>query len=78
MTTSYLFKCPHCQIDIEVKSNEINCQIFRCGQYKHTGQPVHPHLDKAACEALVATNQIYGCGKPFRFDGSNAIICDYI
>jgi hypothetical protein len=45
---------------------------------KATFQQINPHLPKSECEALVAANKIYGCGKPFRFDGVSTTICDYI
>lgn len=74
---SYFFACPHCGGLIQVAKSEINCQIFRHGQYK-TGQPVPPHAPKALCDSLVAQNVVYGCCKPLRFDGHTVSICDYI
>ena len=32
----YLFECPHCNSQIYVNNNEINCRIFRHGQLKNT------------------------------------------
>jgi hypothetical protein len=58
--------CPHCNITIEII--ELNCRIFRCGIFKTNGQQIDPHLQKAQCEQLIARNEIYGCGKPFKVD----------
>lgn len=78
-----IIQCPHCQQFIEVI--ETNCCIFRCGIYKATFEQIDPHMPKTQCESLFATNQIYGCGKPFKLEKSlvldnsyNVIICDYI
>lgn len=74
----YRFKCPHCNINIEVLKNQVNCKIFRCGIYKSTGKPIPPHTKKPECDRLVNQNLIYGCSKPFTMDGKNVNICDYI
>lgn len=74
---SYLFACPHCGGYIQVAKTDINCQIFRHGQYK-SGQPVPPHASKHVCDRLVAENLVYGCCKPLKFDGQTVRICDYI
>ena len=74
----YRFQCPHCHIDIEVHQKEINCKIFRCGIFKRNGQPIGPHTKKEECEKLVSQNVIFGCGKPFKFNGTKVEICDYI
>lgn len=77
-----LVTCPHCQTLVEVLS--INCAIFRCGIYRATGQQVNPHAPKAECDRLAATQEIWGCGKPFRVkpsqegEGYTAEPCDYI
>ena len=73
--------CPHCDQSCEIL--ELNCRIFRCGIYKNTMQQMDPHASKPKCDALAATGQIYGCGKPFRVvaDASGALVvvkCDYI
>lgn len=74
---SYFFPCPHCGGYIQVAKTEINCQIFRHGQYK-TGQAVPPHSSKEVCDRLVASHLVYGCCKPLKFDGHTVTICDYI
>ncbi len=60
------FECPHCTLLIQVHQRELNCRIFRHGTFRATGLQIPPHLSKQHCEALTNTNQIYGCGKPFR------------
>jgi len=75
---SYTFACPHCGVGLNVKQNEINCQIFRCGVLKDTKQPVPPHAPKQECERLVAEQKIWGCAKPFKFDGKTIAFCGYI
>jgi len=59
------FKCPYCSILIEVKENEVNCGIFRCAK-KRTGEDVNPHTPENQMKELVAKNEIWGCGNPFR------------
>lgn len=74
----YYFKCPHCDMLISVKRNDIACGIFRHGSYKSNGKQLPPHLPKKDCDHLSDNNLIYGCGKPFRFDGKQVSVCDYI
>lgn len=74
----YQFNCPHCNITIEVQKNQINCQIFRCGVLKSNGNQIGPHTCKAQCDLLKQQDKIWGCGKPFKFDGNKVQICDYI
>jgi len=74
LNISYTMECPHCHITIEII--EINCGIFRCGVYKKTGEQIPPHLPKEQCDVLGDT--IWGCGKPFRYDGKQLEPCDYV
>jgi len=67
--------CPHCNEPIIIE--EINCGIFRHAILKN-GQQIDPHSPKIICDDLVKKNLIIGCGKPFKFDGYNLEICDYI
>ena len=32
----YVFNCPHCENPVQVRRNQVNCQIFRHGQMKNT------------------------------------------
>jgi hypothetical protein len=46
-------------------------------------QQINPHASKDECENLVKSNNIYGCGKPFRIIKKDeveyiAIECEYI
>jgi len=77
---TYFFKCPYedCRLLIAVEKNMINCKIFRHGVDKKTFSPIHPHTNKEDCQALKKENKIYGCGKPFLFDGEKVSKCDYI
>lgn len=76
---SYLISCPHCDITIEIPHNWLNCKIFRCGVYRKPGSPpIDPHTPEAECKRLVAENLIWGCGSPFRFNGTTVEKCEYI
>lgn len=65
----YFIQCPHCHMGIEVEWNQVNCKIFRHGVLKATGQPMNPHTPKNECDRLAREGLIWGCGRPFRFDG---------
>jgi len=79
----YVFKCPHCQQYVQVHKNEINCRIFRHAVYKNNMVPISPHASKDQCDNLVATDQVYGCAKPFMLSRNTdndfvVEICGYI
>ena len=78
----YIFKCPHCMLYTIVQKNEVRCQIFRHGVNKNNYEQINPHENKKNCDNFYNKNQIYGCGKPFRFffndQGNYVEICDYI
>lgn len=74
----YWIGCPHCQGTVEIKHAEIACTIFRHGIHKKTGKQMNPHLSKQACDRLACNNLIWGCGKPFKFDGTTVSKCEYI
>lgn len=83
MSASFFITCPHCFMLIEVLYSEVNCKIFRHGAYKSNGKQIDPHLNKPTCDNLVAKDEIYGCGKPFKLehdieDKYIAVACDYI
>ena len=63
----YFFKCPHCELAIQVDKNQVNCHIFVHGQIKSTGEQVNPHSSLEQCEYLIKNDLIHGCGKPFKF-----------
>lgn len=76
---SYFISCPMCNTTIEIPDREINCKIFRCGVYRTNGcPPINPHTPEAECKRLVKENLIWGCGSPFRFDGTVVSKCEYI
>jgi DNA-directed RNA polymerase subunit RPC12/RpoP len=76
----FIVVCPHCKQSILIQ--EINCGIFRHGIIISSGEQIDPHAPKSICDELYHTNQIYGCGKPFRLIQKNneyvAESCDYI
>lgn len=76
MNATKFINCPHCGLDLEIL--EINCKIFRCGVYKNTFKQIYQHLNKKECDALKSKDLIYGCSKPFYYDGSVLKIIDYI
>lgn len=75
---NYTIQCPHCIGTVQIPRGELNCQIFRHGTYKLTNAPINPHAPKAECDYLLAQDLIYGCGKPFWYDGKTVSLCDYI
>ena len=76
----FVVVCPHCQQPVIIA--EINCAIFRHGVLVATGAQIDPHLCMEKCDELVSTDQIVGCGRPFRVVMENgeyvAIVCEYI
>ena len=73
-----IIKCPHCNQTIIIEEKDINCAIFRHGVYKSNFKGIDPHLCKEKCDQLIKENKIYGCGKPFKLENNNPVICDYI
>ena len=77
-SNTYSFQCVWCEMFVQIKKNELGCKIFRHGYYKHSGSQIPPHAPKKLCDKLVEEDKIYGCGKPFRFDGKTVEKCEYI
>jgi len=75
---TYYLNCPNCSALCQINRTDIKCGIFRHGIYKTNSKFINPHAKKEECDKLLKDNLIYGCGKPFRFDGSNVEKCDYI
>ena len=73
-----VFACPHCNALVFVATRDIRCTIFRHGAMRDTLQPINPHLPRVQCEQLVRDGRIYGCGKPFRYDGTKVEVCGYV
>ena len=81
----YVFECPHCDLLVQVKENDVNCQIFRHGLVATTKQQINPHASKEHCDRLVAQGLVIGgCAGPFKlFRGPTGAIeyvdiCEYI
>lgn len=75
----YWFGCPWCNTTIVVPEGAMACEIFRCGTMKKTGAPIPPHAPQAQCEALAASGQIHGCGRPLRTRGKARVeTCGWI
>lgn len=75
---AFKFLCPYCEGQIIVEKKDIKCKIFRHAVYKKTGRSIKPHTNEKKCQELVVQNKVYGCAKPFKFDGKTVEICDYI
>lgn len=73
-----VFPCPQCGLDVQVLRSEIACGVFRHGAHRSDGSQMPPHLPQAQCEELVEGGLIYGCGKPFQWNGEVASVCGYI
>lgn len=73
---THIIECPHCHLLVSII--EINCKIFRHGIYKNNGLQMNPHASKEECDKLISQDLIYGCGKPFYYDGNEVKKCDYI
>ena len=77
MTDYHIFSCPNCTGQILVKTDELNCRIFRHGVLKN-GNQISPHASKEECDRLIKNDEIYGCGKPFQVVGDKAVECGYL
>jgi len=75
---SYSFSCPHCDLLCIVKTADIKCTIFRHAVFKKNYEFVPPHAPKEECERWINQGLVYGCAKPFKFDGKSVKIIDYI
>jgi len=72
----YTFLCPHCNLVVAVEKNQVNCHIFRHGNYITQrdssgraiayGDSINPHAPKHICDELVSKDLIVGCGKPLQ------------
>jgi len=89
----YVFPCPHCNCNIQVHKNELNCRIFRHAtyyteqekdgkKYRIPTHPINPHCPEIECQRLIEQDLILGCAKPFRIidtpTGLEVSICSYI
>ena len=80
----YTFLCPHCNDVCTVQKNQIHCRTFRHAQLRPDARGggrlrfLSMHAPQHECERWVREKLIFGCGKPFRFDGRTAIKCGYV
>ena len=74
----YYFECPHCDMLCEVHKNDINCTIFRHAINKKDSSFVDPHASEEQCKNWLKDGLVYGCTKPFIFDGNIVKKCMYI
>jgi competence CoiA-like predicted nuclease len=74
----YSFPCPNCGLLVEVAQQDIACTIFRHAVLKASNVQIPPHSPQQVCEQLVKDDLVYGCAKPFKFNGSQVEICGYI
>ena len=75
--TINIITCPHCGEPVSILASEINCGIFRHAVFRSNGEPVPPHSAKAQLDQWNAEGLLYGCAKPFRYDGRTVSICSY-
>jgi len=70
----YYIECPWCGIDLEIPTNQLNCQQFVCGRYRD-GREINPHLSAQEAQVIQQTQSqgYWGCLKPFSFDGHQII-----
>jgi len=82
--SSYVFSCPHCDMFIQVLREDVNCQIFRHGVIRSSGEQVNQHSTKEYCDSLLNNNLVIGCCKPFKLilNDKNFVefvdLCDYL
>jgi len=77
-TDTFYFSCPHCDLICQVPRCEIRCTIFRHAVFKDSMRFVPPHASKETCEQWLREDRVWGCAKPFQFDGHQVIACGYI
>ena len=77
-TDVFYFECPHCTLMCQVPREEIRCTIFRHAVFKDSMRFVPPHASKHTCEDWLKNGLVWGCAKPFKFDGETVSVCGYI
>ena len=71
-----LVKCPHCRGEVDIEA--INCGIFRHGVFKKSNQQIPSHASKQEIDTWILQDAIWGCGQPFRINGENVEVCEFI
>ena len=74
----FIISCPHCDGMVSIPRDGVNCGVFRHGTFIADGAQIPPHAPKAECDRAAEEGLIYGCGKPFCFDGVAVAICAYV
>ena len=74
---TYYFLCPWCEMMTSVHNTEIRCTIFRHANFKDFSF-VPPHASEDVCKSWLKDGIVWGCTKPFIFDGKTVKKCDYI
>ena len=83
------FNCPHCEELVTVHRRNLACRTFRHAVPKPdanqrgvkgrlVGGFANPHAPREECERWVREGLIFGCGKPFRFNGKKVEACGYV
>lgn len=67
------FPCPWCAGEIIILVNELACRRFVHGVVKATGQAITPHAPAAECQALIAGDLIWGCGRSVELPASTGV-----
>ena len=71
------YKCPHCNILVELDKNTFNSKIFRHGIYKNNFKKIDIKLTNLECKLLSQKGLIIGCGKLFQISKNKLIKLDY-
>lgn len=77
-TDTFYFNCPHCDMLCQVAKKDIKCTIFRHASYKNSNEFVPPHACEKTCKKWIEDDLVYGCAKPFKFNGEKVEKCGYI
>lgn len=72
-----VYNCPHCDAELIINDNDINCGIFRHGVIIQTLQQINSHETEERCKFYSDNNLIYGCGKPFKITNLKIEKCGY-
>ena len=51
--------------------------IFRHAVFQQSRRLAQPHAPQEECERWLREGLVYGCAKPFRFDGVRVEVCGY-
>jgi hypothetical protein len=74
MTEILIYECPWCSTSIQIVA--VNCNVYRCGQFKDTGDQLPPHMPEKESEEL--KESYWGCGKPITLQNGQLVKCAWI